>query len=163
MGILLGRRKLPGTVEITLDLREPAAVVLHGEKYVLIDEEGVVLEIRDTLPHYTVFDLLTVEEAEEGEVIVVKEKEKYDKYQELLGYMQDADLYFRRFVMDDSGIIRLYVKSELKCEGTEENLVAGMKDGNLKAVLYNLSESGYEKGVVTVGDDQYYSYSKTFK
>jgi len=155
-------RKIPDIITVSLDLREPVAVIVKKDKYIMIDSEGTVLEIRDKLPHYTVLGGITVTEAEKGGTVKVKETEKYEEYMALLKKMNKADLYFREMEIDEK-TVKLYVRKELYCIGTKENIVEGMEDGNLKAVLYNLSKKGIKKGVVNVGDDKYYSFSKRKK
>ena len=155
-------RKIPDTITVSLDLREPAAVIVNKDKYILIDAEGTVLDIKKKLPHYTVFDGITALEAEKGDTVKVKETEKYDEYMSLLKKMNKADLYFREMEIGEKNV-KLYVRKGLYCVGTKENIVTGMEDGNLKAVLYNLSKKGVKKGVVNVGDDKYYSFSKAKK
>lgn len=155
-------RKLPDTIQVSLTLREPEAVVLFNKKYVMLDRDGNVLEIRKQLPHYTFLEGLTVQEAKLGQPVKIKEEKKYQEYTSLLKKMNDADLYFRKIVIQENNI-KLFVKKNLYCIGTKKNIIAGMADGNLKAVLFAINKKGIEKGVVEVGDDQYYSYSKTAK
>ncbi len=155
-------RKLPDTIQVSLDLRKPVAVIKQNKKYVMIDREGTVLAIRKELPHYTRFHNLTVQKPEKGQTVKIKEEKKYNEYMELLDEMNAADLYFRGMVIKKDSV-KLFVRSDLYCVGTKENIIAGMRDGNLKAVLYRLSQKGIKKGVVEVGDDQYYSYSKAKK
>lgn len=156
------KRKLPDTITVSLQLREPASVVLFNKKYVMLDKNGNVLEIRKELPHYTFLEGLTVQDAKLGQPVKIKEEKKYEEYVSLLKKMNDADLYFRKMVIGDKNI-KLYVKKNLYCVGTKKNIVAGMEDGNLKAVLWTLSKKGVKKGVVEVGDEQYYSFSKSVK
>lgn len=155
-------RKIPDTIIVSLDMREPAAVVAKKDKYIIIDTEGTVLEMKDKLPQYTLFDGITVLEAEKGETLKVKETEKYDQYMDLLKKMNRADLYFREMQIDGK-TVKLYARKGLYCIGTMENVAEGMEDGNLKAVFYNLSKKGVKKGVVNVGDDKYYSFTKSKK
>lgn len=152
-------RKLPDTVKISLTLRRPVSVVTYDGAYVTLDKNGIVLQKSEELPRYTVFAGLTVQEAEPGQVVKIKEEKKYNEYVSLLNKMNKADLYFREMAIDDD-TIKLYVKSNLYCTGSKENIVAGMEDGNLKSVLYALYKKGVDTGVVEVGDDQYYSYKK---
>lgn len=156
------KRKLPDTIVISVDVRTPVAVVKQNGMFVMLDREGYVLEKRKKLPHYTFFDGITVVEAKQGQVIEVKEKEKYQQYMELIDEMNAADLFFRKMNINENNV-KLYAKLGLYCSGTKKNVVAGMRDGNLKAVLYTLSKKGVDKGVVNVGDDKYYSFSKKAK
>lgn len=156
------KRKLPDTIVVNVDVRQPVAVVKQNGMFIMLDREGYVLEKRKKLPHYTFFDGMTVSEATLGQVVKVKETEKYQRYMNLIDEMEAADLYFRKLMIKDKEV-RLYARLNLYCTGTEKNLVEGMRDGNLKAVLYNLSKKDVEKGVVSVGDDKYYSYKKSVK
>lgn len=155
-------RKLPDTINISLDVREPYAVVKENGKFIMLDKEGYVLEKRKKLPHYTFLYGITVSEATVGQVVKVKETEKYQQYMNLIDESSRADLYFRKLVINDN-VIKLYVNPQLYCVGTKKNIVEGMRDGNLKAVLYTLSKKGIKKGVVNVGDDKYYSLNKKTK
>ncbi len=157
------KRQLPDTITVSLDLREPVAVIKHKDKYVLVDREGTVLDIRERLPYYTVLAGITVESAKKGQAVSVKETEKYQQYMELIDKMNQADLYFRGMVINKDGTIRLYVKKQLSCYGKKGNVVEGMEDGNLKAVLYNLNKKGVKKGTLEIGDEKYYSFRKSVK
>lgn len=156
------KREIPDTISISLDLRQPVAVVKKNGKFIMLDREGHVLEIRKKLPHYTFFDGITVEKAKVGQVVKVKEEKKYQQYMKLVDKMNSADLYFRKIAVEDD-TIKLYPRLNLYCVGSSDNIMAGLEDGNLKAVLYNLSKKGVEKGVVTVGDNRYYSFSRSVK
>lgn len=155
-------RKLPDTITISLELREPVAAIVKDKKYILLDSEGTVLAKWDVFPYYTILEGITVTEAELGETVKVKEEKKYQQYMELIEKADKADLYFRQMSIKD-GTIRLYVRKNLYCTGEKENVIEGMEDGNLKAVLYNLSQKGIKKGVVSIGDNKYYSFSKSTK
>lgn len=156
------KRKLPDTITIAVDVRTPAAVVKKNGQFIMIDREGYVLEKRKKLPHYTFFDGITVVEAKLGQVIKVKETEKYQQYMALIDEMNAADLYFRKMTINDNNI-KLYANLNLYCSGEKKNIIEGMQDGNIKAVLYTLSKKGVDRGVVSVGDDKYYSFSKKKK
>ena len=155
-------RKLPDTVTVSLDVRTPVAVVKQDGQFIMLDRDGYVLEKRKKLPYYTFFDGITVTEAKVGQVIKVKEEKKYQQYMKLIDEMNAADLYFRKMVIGEK-TVKLYAKPQLYCVGTKKNITEGMQDGNLKAVLYTLNKKGTEKGVVSVGDDKYYSFSKKAK
>lgn len=156
------KRKLPDTVIISVDVRTPVAVVKQNGQFIMLDREGHVLEKRKKLPHYTFFDGITVQEAKLGQVIKVKEEKKYQQYMELIDEMNAADLYFRKMTINENNI-KLYAKLGLYCSGDKKNIIEGMRDGNMKAVLYTLNKKGVDKGVVNVGDDKYYSFSKKTK
>lgn len=150
-------RKLPDTIEIKLTVREKKAVIEYGKRYILIDKEGTVLEIVKKQPKYTILSGLTVTESAEGKPVQVKETKKYQQYMELLSEMEKSDLYFKRFEIKKNNVTA-YAKDKLYCTGSMDNLLAGMQDGNLKAVLWDLMKREVTKGVITIGDNQYYSF-----
>ena len=156
------KRKLPDTITIDVEVRVPVAVVKQNGEFVMLDREGYVLEKRKKLPHYTFLDGITVSEAKVGQVVKVKQEKLYQEYMSLIDEMNDADLYFRKMAVKDNNV-RLYARYNLYCTGEKKDIVEGMRDGNLKAVLYNLSKKDIKKGVVSVGNDKYYSFSKTAK
>lgn len=156
------RRKLPSEVHIQVVERQEKAVLQKDRQYIVIDMEGVVLRKADNCPKQPLLTGVTVTEARENEKIAVKEKYTCKKALELLAAMEAADLYFKK--IDVSGVIvRLYVTDKLICKGEGKNLLTGMQEGNLKAVLYDLYKKKIKKGTVNVGDDQYYSFSKKIK
>lgn len=152
-------RKLPDTIKIELTLREKTAVIQSGKGYVLIDDEGIVIDVLEQPPQYTVLSGLTVQEAKKGEPIQVKETEKYDKYMELLKKIEEADMYFKHLEIDGKNL-KAYATDTLYCTGRITNVVQGMEEGNLQAIFYDLIQKGVKSGAVKVGDDQYYSFSK---
>lgn len=156
------KRKLPGTVEIKLTERKEQAVLMQEKQYVVIDLEGIVLRKALKDPRQPVLEGITVTKAAENKPVAVKEKYAFRKALQLLTAMEKADLYFKK-VDVSSLIIKLYVTDKLYCKGEAKNLLTGMEEGNLKAVLYDLYKKKIKKGVVNVGDDQYYSFSKKIK
>lgn len=152
-------RKLPDTIRITLILREKTAVVQSEKGYVLIDNEGVVIDVLKQTPQYTILSGLTVKDASKGKVIEVKETKKYEQYMDLIQQISDADMYFARLELNGK-TLNAYATDKLYCTGTVDNVVQGMEDGNLQSVFYDLMQKNITKGVVTVGDDQYYSFGK---
>lgn len=153
------KRKLPGTVEIHLDERKEKAVFMQDRHYIVVDSEGIVLRTADQKPKLPVLIGMTVTKAEENKQIAVKEAYSFKKAMKLLAAMEESDLYFKTIDVSRL-IVRLYVTDKLFCKGEAKNLLIGMEEGNLKAVLYDLYKKNIKRGIVNVGDDQYYSFSK---
>lgn len=152
-------RKLPGTIKITLTLREKTAVLESKKGYVLVDNEDIVIDILEQPPQYTVLAGITVKNPEKGEAVEVKETEKYEQYTELLKEISEADMYFKRLEIDKKNV-KAYATDTLVCVGTLDNFVKSMKEGNLQAIFYDLMQKGIKSGTVKIGEDHYYSYSK---
>lgn len=157
------KRKLPSKVEIELTERQEAAVIKMGKQYVVLDASGIVLEIAEKAPQFTLLSGLTVTAAEPGNQVAVKEEKVYQQEMKVVKAMSKADLYFKKIEL--SGVlVKAYVNDKLVCSGKMANLMTGMEEGNLKAVLYDLVvKRKIKKGVVNIGDDQYYSVDKKVK
>lgn len=155
-------RKLPGTVQIKLNEREETAVLLKDSTYIVIDEEKIVLRTSQELPQVPVLEGITVEKAEENHVVQVQEGKVLETGMMFLEKMEAADLYFKKVTISGNQV-KAFVTDDLYCRGKTENLVIGMEDGDLKAVIYELYENKIKKGVVYVGDEQYYAFDKLTK
>ncbi|MCB6992187.1 FtsQ-type POTRA domain-containing protein [bacterium 210820-DFI.6.37] len=157
------KRKLPSGVEIQLTERQEAAVIQKDSEYVIIDASGTVLDIAEKAPKLTLLEGLTITEAEPGSGVTVKEDKVLQQELKILKEMTKADLYFKKIQL--SGIlVKAYVNDKLICSGKTTNLMKGMEEGNLKAVLYDLVvKRKIKKGVINIGDDQYYSFNKKGK
>ena len=129
----------------------------------IIDASGTVLDIAEKAPKLTLLEGLTVTEAEPGNGVTVKEDKVLQQELKILKEMTKADLYFKKIQL--SGIlVKAYVNDKLICSGKTTNLMKGMEEGNLKAVLYDLVvKRKIKKGVINIGDDQYYSFNKKGK
>lgn len=152
-------RKLPDTIKVTLTLREQNAVIQSDKGYVLIDDEGIVIDVLEQPAQVTLLSGLTVKTAEKGKPVEVKETKKYEQYMDLLVKIEKADMYFKTLAIKGK-MITAYATDTLYCTGTVDNVVTGMEEGNLQAVFYDLMQKGIKAGAVTVGDGQYYSFAK---
>lgn len=152
-------RKLPDTIKVTLTLRDQTAAIHSDKGYVLIDDEGIVIDVLEAAPQVTLLDGITVKTAKKGEPVEVKETKKYDQYMELLDKIEKADMFFKKLSISGKNLTA-YATDSLCCTGTISNIVSGMEEGNLQAVFYDLMQKGVTAGTVTVGDDQYYSFAK---
>lgn len=152
-------RKLPDTVNIKLTERQETAVLLKDSTYVVIDQEGIVLQQAGKLPQIPLLEGITVEKAEENKTVQVKEADRLETGMMLLKKMEAADLYFKKIDVSGSPI-KAFLTDTLLCRGKSKNLVIGMDKGDLKAVIYDLYKKKIKKGTIYVGDEQYYAFSK---
>lgn len=155
-------RNLPSGIEIQIKERQEAAVVQIGKQYVLLDRNGIVLQITDKMPQVTLLSGFTVASASAGQMLETKDEEAFDQVMEVLKVMQNSDLFFKKIEINGE-TITAYVTDRLVCVGKQQNFIDGMKEGNLKAVLYDLNKKKIKKGVVTIGDQQYYSFNPKTK
>lgn len=150
------KRKLPSTVAIELDERQELAILAKDNEYVVVDGEGVVLQIVEQAPQLTLLSGITVTEAKENQAVSVKEEAAYHKAMRILNEMVKADLYFKQIDVSEV-VVKAYVTDKLYCQGKSKNLIKSMEEGNLQAVIFDLYKKGEKKGVVNVGDDEYFS------
>lgn len=155
-------RDLPSGIEIQIKERQEAAVVQLGKQYVLLDRNGIVLQITDKMPQVTLLSGFTVASASADETLETKDDEAFDWAMEALKVMQNSDLFFKKIEINGE-TIKAYVTDKLVCVGKRQNFINGMEEGNLKAVLYDLNKKKIKKGVVTIGDEQYYSFNPKIK
>lgn len=155
-------RKLPGTVNIKLTERQETAVLLKESAYIVIDEEKIVLRSSYELPQVPLLEGITVEKAEENHVIQVREAKVLEAGMLFLKKMEAADLYFKKVNISGTQV-KAFVTDNLYCRGKTKNLLIGMEEGDLKAVIYELYKNKIKKGIIYVGDEQYYAFDKKAK
>ena len=156
------RRKLPSSIEIEVKERQEAAVIQMDQEYAVIDEDGFVLQIAQKAPRLTLLQDITVTDAREDRTIEVEETATFQQMLRLVKAMQKADLFFKKIVIS-ANTVSAYATDKLWCTGTVSNLLIGMEEGNLKTVLYDLYKKKITKGIITIGDNQYYAFSKKIK
>lgn len=149
-------RKLPDKIIITVEERLESASVEYGDKFVIIDREGIILRISDERPGVTLVRGITLTNIKAGTMLDAEEQGLLQGSLQLLAVMDDHDLFFREIKIMEAGI-RAYVYDELYCEGMPDNILKSMDD--LKDVLYDLYVKGIERGIVKVGGSGYISYS----
>ena len=152
-------RDLPKTLIITITEREELAVVrVKKGEFAVIDKEGYVLRIAKKQPKITRVTGMKVLEAEPGKKLEVEESRTLDETLELLTAMKYSNLYFKRVRVSDY-MIRVNIYDKLICKGTPADVMENIENGNLEKIIYDLTEKKITKGTITVGHDQYCSFS----
>lgn len=149
-------RRLPNKIIITVEERTEEASVAFGDKFVVIDGEGIILRLSEQRPDTTLIKGITLTNIKSGTKIDAEEQTRFYGALDLLSVMENHDLFFREIQIVEGGI-RAYVYDELYCEGMPDNILKSMDD--LKDVLYDLYVKGIERGIVKVGGGGYISYS----
>ena len=67
------KRSLPDTVTIAINERKQAAAIIYGEKYVVIDGDGIVLRKTGVQPKIPVLKGLTISKLNLGEPVETEE------------------------------------------------------------------------------------------
>lgn len=150
------RRKLPDTLKISVRERTEYAAVPYGTEYVLIDCEGIVLSKTDTPPELPLIDGIEIKKIEPGKLLETEKDDLLADTLALLSSMEKSDLYFKKIEISDV-LVKAYIYDFLLCEGTPDNISAGMD--NLKQVLYEMNERGIERGVIRVNNSNQWAWS----
>jgi len=151
-------RTLPSTITITVEERKEATVIPYGEKYIILDENGLVLRHSDIEPKLTLLLGMTIKEMTPGKALLVEENSVLTDTLFMLQSMEKNDMYFKKIDITNI-IIKAYIYDNLICEGTPENILKNMENGNLQTVLQDLFNKGVERGIIKVGSDNYCSFS----
>ena len=152
-------RKLPNTVEINISERSGKAQFVKGSKYCVTDNDGKVLEISKEEKKVTIVENVTVTDAKLSETISVKETGVYSKAMKLIRTTENNDLYFKKIKISSNNV-EAYVYDGLVCKGRYDNVMTAIKSGALKAVVYELYQKGVESGVISVGSNNYCSFTQ---
>ena len=154
------KRSLPGTVVIIVEERAESAAIPYSDLYVIIDGDGMVLRRSDTEPKLPVLAGLTIKAMNEGEPLEVEETGALTGSLKIIGAMESAGIYFRKIEISNL-VVKAYIYNyeQLICQGTPENILKGMQNGNLGTVLYELYTKGTERGIIIVGSGNEFPFS----
>jgi len=145
-------RKYPNQVIINVAERTEAAAIPYATSYILIDTEGLVLRTSEVEPKLPLILGLTIKEMNPGAALEVEENSILNDTLEMIKAIEESDVYFKK--IDISNVmVKAYVYDALICQGMPQDIIARVKDGTLQGILYELYESGIERGTVTVTSD----------
>lgn len=150
------KRKLPAQVAIIVEERKEDAAIPYGNRYIIIDGEGMVLRKSEVEPALTLLLGMTVKNMEPGTPLEVEENSALTDTLKLLREVKKHELYFKKIDIS-SIVIKAYIYDQLICEGTPENILNNLD--SLQEVLYDLYAKGIERGVIKMGSDEYFSFS----
>lgn len=151
-------RKLPDKIEIHVVERGGKAQFVMGKKYVITDNSGMVIEVAGEMKKIPIVENVTVEEAETGEDIAVKEKEVLRKALKLIKATEDNDLYFKKVKINGNSV-EVYIYDSLVCRGDYDNVMDSIESGAVRAVVYDLYQKGVESGIINVSSNNYCSFT----
>ncbi|MBQ9931401.1 MAG: FtsQ-type POTRA domain-containing protein [Firmicutes bacterium] len=149
-------RSLPDTLAIKVKERTEYAAVVCTGGYILMDQECRVLQAVAYKPDLPLLEGVNVTSSQPGTILEVSEKWMLEDTMSMLRSMEESDLYFRRLVISPVSV-HAYIYDDLFCQGTPGNILEHMDE--LQKVVYDLYEKDVRHGVVTVGDDGYFSFN----
>lgn len=154
-------RQFPNEIVIDIAERIPAMTLPYGDKYVVLDDEGVVLGLSTTVPKVTEIGGITIKKMDSGEVVEINEEATFEKAKTIIKKTEKADIFFMSVSIDgDDVVCNVYDKLYVKC--TYDELTKIMEDGSLKEILYDLYSKGIKRGTVKVDSDKYCSFTPTY-
>ena len=155
-------RQLPGTLTINVAERTAAMTLPYGEKYVVLDAQGIVIGLVDSQPQVTEIKGITIEKMDSGEEVEPKESEIYQQSVEIIQKANAADLFFKSVSVGEKEVVcNVYDRLYVKC--TYDELIKIIDNGDLKGVLSDLYGRKIKRGTVTVEKKGYCSFSPTFE
>lgn len=152
------RRSLPDTVVIEIRERKQTAAIVYGEKYVVIDGNGIVLRKTSVEPKIPVIRGLTISKLTMGEPIEAEEKVLLRQTLEMLSSMEKGDMFFKKVELSKIQV-RAYVYDNLICQGTPENIMEAIDSGKLQIVIQELYQKEIERGTIQVSGGSYISFT----
>ncbi len=154
-------RKLPNTIVIDISERIPEMTLPYGDKYVVLDKEGVVLGLSTKTPEVTEIGGITIKKMDSGKVVEINEEETFEKAKTIIEKAKEADIFFMSVSIDgDDASCNVYDKLYVKC--TYDELTKIMDNGSLKEILYDLYSKGIKRGTVKVDSEKYCSFTPTY-
>lgn len=155
-------RQLPGTLTINVAERTAAMTLPYGEKYVVLDAQGIVIGLVDSQPQVTEIKGITIEKMDSGKEVEPKEAEIYQQSVEIIQKANAADLFFKSVSVGEKEVVcNVYDRLYVKC--TYDELIKIIDNGDLKGVLSDLYGRKIKRGTVTVEKEGYCSFSPTFE
>lgn len=151
-------RKLPNELVIRITEREEVAYLPYGKKYIVIDNQGYVLNTVDKNPELTMIGGMTIKTMNKGQLLEVKEDAKLKEAISIIKSMQKNELFFKKIEVEKV-IVKAYIYDQLVCKGTPKNIKKAIKNGTLKEIAYKLYKDKVKKGTINIGSGKYCTYS----
>lgn len=155
-------KKLPDKISITVVERVPKAVLPYGDRYVVLNGEGVVMGLKDSNPKLTKIMGITIKTMDSGQKVVTGQQESFNSSLEMIAMAEKNDLFFKSVSIGEKGKTLLNVYDNLYVEGNLEQIKKQIENGNLKGVLSDLYKKKIKRGTVLINGEKYCSFTPTF-
>lgn len=149
-------RKLPSTLVITVNERKQACAFKYDDDYLVMDDEGILLNKTRTEPKITMIYGLVASKIKLGETIGTKNQQMFSKTLKLIREMNAGDLYFVSIDMteyEESRMVKAAVYDKLVVKSDYDLLVENIGNGRLHKVLEKLFDDGVKRGTITLNAD----------
>lgn len=155
------KRTLPSKITIKVKERTQVAAIEYGDKYVVIDSDGIVLRTGKIDPKLTIISGLKIIKLKKGELLEVKQEKTFKRTLKMLLAMERGDLFFKKamFQEDEDRNITAYVLDSLVVKGKPQVVLKRIKSGDLQKVVNNLMKNGDVRGTIVVDDNNFITFS----
>lgn len=150
-------RDMPNIYKISIVERIPVIAVPYSGMYVILDEEGVVVDEADSTMHATLVTGITVSSCETGKQPVFDDSANFRQVSSLIKAVNESGMFFKKVELENSLSVKGYVTDTLICSGQSGDIIAQLEQ--IKAVLYDLDSKSIKRGIIRVGSDGYISFS----
>ncbi len=143
-------KEYPSGLNIKIVERKKEGYIKTGEKYALIDREGVVLDISDKPVQLTSIEGIGDIKVTKGDNLSDMKSKKLKLALEILSTSVSEKLFFKRIVITKDQV-QLYALDKLYVSGKSDNVLKALKSGDLAKAIYRVYEEGIESGQIKVG------------
>ncbi len=150
-------RSYPGTVVIEVEERQEYAAVPFGERYIIIDADGMVLRLTEIPPEIPVVEGFTILDAEEGKPLSAEQGYLLNGGLNLMAKAEGMDFYFERIDLSAVSVKAYIYYNQYYCEGSLENISANLSA--IKAMVEDQYQNGISHGKIIVGSNGYLSFA----
>ena len=155
------KREFPNKVVITVEERKPTIAFPYGEKYVLINSDGIVMKLSDKNPKLSEIVGVTIKTMKRGKVLKTNDDELFRKSLEFLELVEDNDLFFKRIDLRKKNA-KLNVYGKLYVKGKMSDIIASIENGNMKKVLIDVYSKEIKRGTIVIDGDKTCSFTPKF-
>ena len=155
------KRKLPDQVIITVEERKPTIAFPYGERYVLINSDGIVMKLSEKNPKLAEIVGVTIKSMERGKVLKTNDDELFRKSLDFLVMVEENDLFFKRIDLRKKNV-KLNVYDNLYVKGKITDISSNIENGKLKKVLIDVYSKGIKRGTIVIDEDKNCSFTPKF-
>lgn len=152
------RKVYPNSIDIKIEEREAIACFVFLGQYLMLDQDGYVIEIKKENNELTYLEGFTVIDFIVGEKLLVEEEKIYNEISKFVHTMKAHDMFFKKIINDvENNQVRALIYDRLEARGTVQELSNNMD--SLSSIILDLYKKGIQRGVIRIRDNGYFSYS----
>jgi cell division protein FtsQ len=150
------KRRIPGTIEITIKEREENYAIGAGDGFAVLDWSGMVLRHSAEAPGLPLIEGIEVAKAATGAAIEASRGILLADAVKLLVDAEKSGLKFKRLVITETGV-KAYLRDTLCVKGALETVGSSIE--NVKLVTTDLKEQKIKRGTIIVSENGNITFS----